>query len=175
MSIFESLFKIPLFEPEPGLMIWTVISFALLFVVLAKVGYKPLLDIIKKREEGIRESIDEAERTRSEAERLLEDYKKQLAQARKEAQNIIEQGKKVGISVREEIVEKTQNEAQQMVDKAKAEIAREKTKALTELQTRVADLTVATTSKVLKKSLDKQAHLKLIEDSLAEVTSLEEN
>lgn len=173
MSIFESLFKIPLFEPEPGLMIWTVISFVLLFLVLARVGYKPLLDIIKKREDSIRESIDEAERTRTEAERLLEDYKKQLAQARKEAQSIIEQGKKMGVSVREEIVEKAQKEAQQMVDKAKGEIEREKAKALTELQARVADLTFVTTSKVLKKSLDKEDHLKLIEDSLAEVKSLE--
>lgn len=174
MSIFESLFKIPLFKPEPGLMIWTVISFVLLFLVLARVGYKPLLDIIKKREDSIRESIDEAERTRTEAERLLEDYKKQLAQARKEAQSIIEQGKKMGMSVREEIVEKAQKEAQRVVDKAKGEIEREKAKALTELQARVADLTFVTTSKVLKKSLDKEDHLKLIEDSLAEVKSLGE-
>lgn len=175
MSIFESLFKIPLFEPEPGLMIWTVISFGLLFILLVKVGYRPILDIIKKREDTIRGSIDEAERTRTEAERLLEDYKKQLAEARKEAHAIIEQGKKLGESVKQEMVDKAQSEAQQMVDKAKSEIEREKSKALSELQAKVADLTVLTTGKVLKKALSKEDHLKLIEDSLAEVTTLEEN
>ncbi len=103
MAIFESLLKIPLFEPEPGLMIWTVISFALLLAVLWKVGYKPLADIIKKREDSIRGSIDEAERVRVDAEKLLENYKQQLAEARKESHEIIEQGKKIAENVKTDI------------------------------------------------------------------------
>lgn len=132
------------------------------------------MSLLKKREENIRESIDEAERTRSEAEKLLEDYRKQLSEARKEAQGIIEQGKKVGESVKAEIVEKANKESQQMIEKARSEIDREKARALADLQARVADLTVLTTSKVIKKSLSKENHLRLIEESLAEVTELEE-
>lgn len=169
MSIFESLLKNPLFEPEPGLMIWTVISFALLFLVLAKVGYRPLMDIIKKREDGIRESIDDAERTRTEAERLLEDYKKQLAQARKEAERIVEEAKKRGERVRAEIVEKAEKEAQLVLDKASQEAKRQRDQAMADLRARVGDLAILAASRVVAKSLSKEDHLKLIEESIAEV------
>jgi F-type H+-transporting ATPase subunit b len=131
------------------------------------------MGLLKKREEKIRESIDGAERTRSEAEKLLEDYRKQLSEARREAQGIIEQGKKVGESAKAEIVEKANKEAQQMIEQARSEIEREKMRALSELQVRVADLTVLTTSKIIKKSLSGENHLRLIEESLAEVSELE--
>jgi len=173
MAIFESLLKIPLFEPQPGLMIWTVISFTLLLAVLAKVGFKPLADIIKKREDSIRGSIDEAEKVRQEAEKLLNNYKKQLAEARKESHEIIKQGKKIAENVKTEIVAKADREAKQIVENAKLEIDRERARAIEELEAKVTDLTVLMTAKVVNKMLDSKDHMQLIEESLSEVKDLD--
>ncbi len=173
MSILESLLEIPLFEPEPGLMIWTVISFGLLLVILAKFGYKPLLGIIQKREDEIRGSIDEAEKVRSEAEELFANYKKQLAEARTEAHEIIEQGKKIAGKAKDEIVSKADKEAARIVENAKIEIDREKVQAMDELERKVTDLAVLTTAKVINKTLDSKEHMALVEESLSEVKGLD--
>jgi F-type H+-transporting ATPase subunit b len=173
--VLESLLKMPIFKPEPGLMFWTVISFAVLFLVLAKLGYKPILDIIKKREDGIRHSIDEADRVRNEAEVLFQDYKKQLDEARKEAQAILEQGKQMGDGMKTEIVDRAQKEADGIVKQAKAEISRERAKAVAELEAKITDLTVLTTAKVVQQTLTSQDHLRLIEESLAEVRDVVES
>ncbi len=166
--------KISIFKPEPGLMFWTVISFGVLFLVLAKVGFKPIIEIIKKREDDIRHSIDEAERVRNEAEQLFQDYKKQLDEARKEAQGIIAQGKSMGDTMRQEIVEQAQKEADKIVVRAKEEIGRERSQAIAELEARVTDLTVLTTAKVVQQTLSGKDHLRLIEESLAEVKDVVE-
>ncbi len=161
-----------LFKLEPGLMIWTVLSFGLLLLVLATVGYKPILGIIKKREDDIRNSIDEAERVRTEAQQLFDDYKQQLAEARKEAQGIIAQGKAMGDGVRQEAVDRAKKEADEIVTLAKEEISRERAKAVAELEERITDLTILTTAKVVQQTLSGKDHLRLIEDSLAEVKDI---
>ena len=158
-----------LFTPEPGLMIWTVIMFGLLLIVLGSVGLKPIMGIIKKREDDIRHSIDEAERVRNEAEVLLENYKKQLDDARLEAQKVIEQSKKVGESVRKEITAKANDEARQIIERAQAEIEREKERALADLQTKVADLTILATAKVIEDSFSLDNQRKLVDQAIAEV------
>ena len=158
-----------LFTPEPGLMIWTVIMFGLLLLVLGSVGLKPIMGIIKKREDDIRHSIDEAERVRNEAEELLENYKKQLDDARLEAQKVIEQSKKVGESVRKEITAKANDEARQIIERAQAEIEREKERALADLQTKVADLTILATAKVIEDSFNLDNQRKLVDQAIAEV------
>ncbi|MFH1737019.1 MAG: F0F1 ATP synthase subunit B [Actinomycetota bacterium] len=158
-----------LFTPEPGLMIWTVIMFGLLLLVLGSVGLKPILGIIKKREDDIRHSIDEAERVRNEADELFENYKKQLDDSRLEAQKVIEQGKKVGKSVGEEITAKASEEARLIFERAQAEIEREKERALADLQAKVADLTILATAKVFKDGLDPDKQRKLVEQAIAEV------
>lgn len=159
--------------PEINQLIYSVISFFVLLFILTRYAFPPIMGMLKKREDTIRESIDNAERTRSEAEKLLEEYKQQLSEARKEARSIIDEGKKLGENVKAEIVEKANNEAREMIEKARSEIEREKTKALSELQAKVVDLTLLTTSKMVKKSLSRENHLHLVEESLAEVTELE--
>ncbi len=160
-----------LFKPEPGLMIWTVISFLILLILLWKFAFGPLVDILEKRSNKIQDSLREAEETRNEAERLLGEYKEQLKEARKESQKIIEQGKKLGESIREEIMGKAKQEADQTIVRAREEILREKENAIKELRSKVADLTIEASSKVIQKSLDKQEHLKLIEEFISEVNS----
>ena len=81
-----------MFKFEPGLIIWTLVSFFILLILLKKVAFPPILQGMKKREETIKQQLDEAQKTKKEAETLMEDYKRQLAEARSEAQKIINEG-----------------------------------------------------------------------------------
>lgn len=144
-------------------------AFAVLFVVLAKFAFPPIVGMLEKRESTIRESIEKAEETRIEAERLLEDYKKQLAEARGEAQQIIEQARKLGDDAKAKIEADARDEATKLLARAREEIGAEKKKALIELTEKVADLSVGAASRVVGKSLSAKDHLELIEDYIAQV------
>jgi F-type H+-transporting ATPase subunit b len=158
-----------MFQAEPGLMIWTVISFTILLVLLWKVAYKPITKALKKREDSIRDSLEEAQKTRESAETLLNDYKNQLAQAREEAQKIISEGKVMGENVKKEIIQKAHEESNQIVKRAQEEIEFQKEKALMELKERIADLTIMAASKVIEKTLDKKDHEQLIDEYISKV------
>ena len=158
-----------MFELEPGLMIWTVITFLLLLVLLSKFAYKPILGLMEQRELGIRHSLEEAQRRREEAEALLADYRKQLEQGRSEAHKIIEESRVIGENVKREILTKASEESKLLVKKAQEEIEREKRQALMALQERVADLSLEIASKVIQSSLKPSDHMKLIEASLTKV------
>ncbi|MDP1808265.1 MAG: F0F1 ATP synthase subunit B [Actinomycetota bacterium] len=160
---------------EEGLIIWEIIAFFGLLLILRRFAWGPLLGILKEREDNIRESVEKAEQTRVEAARLMGDYKKQLTKARAEAQQIIEQGRKFGDTMKDEIVAKARQEAEQVTTKATEEIAREKDAAVAELQSKVADLTIEAAARVVNKSFDKQAHEKLIDQYLSEVGNLSDN
>ena len=164
-----------MFQLEPGLMIWTVISFVILLVLLWKVTYKPISRALKKREDTIRNSLEEAEKTRESAAALLGDYKNQLAQSREEAQKILSEGKMMGENVKKEIIQKAHEEANQIVKRAQEEIEFQKEKALMDLKERIADLTIMAASKVIEKSLDKKDHEQLLEDYISKVGELYES
>ena len=115
-----------MFKAEPGLIIWTLISFFLLLFLLKKVAYPQILKGLKKREETIKQQLEEAQKTKKEAETLLEDYKRQLAEARSEAQKIMNEGKSLGENMRKEIVQKAQAESNQIVKRAQEEIELQK-------------------------------------------------
>lgn len=154
---------------------WSWIAFGLLFFGLSKVAFPPIMNMLKERSDSIRESLDAAENTRVEAAAMLEDYKQQVATAREEAQKIIEDGRKLGAGMKDDIVRKAREEAEQVVARASADIEREKELALAELQGRIADLTIGAASRVLGATLEKQGHEQLIEQYLLEVGSLREN
>ncbi len=164
-----------LLRPEPGLVIWEAVAFFGLLLVLWRFAWGPLLGILNKREETIRESLEASENTRMEAQKLLEDYQKQLAEARQEAQKIIEQGRKFGESLKQDITEKAKKQAEEIIAKATSEIARQKEAAINELKAKFVDLSIGAASKVLGASIDKKAHEKLVEDYLSNVESFYEN
>jgi len=163
-----------MFQAEPGLIIWTLISFIILLVLLWKVAYKPITKALKKREDSIRDSLEEARKTRESAEALLEDYKNQLAQAREEAQKILSEGKMMGENVKKEIIQKAHEESNQIVKRAQEEIEFQKEKALMELRERIADLTITAASKVIEKNLNKNDHERLLDECISKVGGLYE-
>lgn len=157
---------------EPGLVFWTWISFIVLLILLKKFAYPQILKGLKKREETIQQQLEEARRTKQEAQSLLEEYRQQLAEARSEAQKIISEGKQLGENMRKEILQKAQQESNEIVKRAQEEIELQKQKALLELKERIADLSLAAASKIMKKSLDPKDHQRLIEDYLAQIGEL---
>jgi F-type H+-transporting ATPase subunit b len=156
-------------------MLVNVVAFLVLFVALAKFAFPPVTKMLDERANKIRESLEKAEDTRVEAERLLEEYKQQMAEARGEATQVIEQGRKVAESMKAEILAKAKEEAEAEKVKAIAAINAEKEAAMAELKGEVADLSVAVAGKIIGSSLTKADHAALIDKYLAEVGSLNEN
>jgi F-type H+-transporting ATPase subunit b len=152
-----------------------LVAFAVLFVLLWKFAFPPITKMLDQRAETIRESLEKSEETRVEAERLLDEYKVQMAEARLEAAKVIEQGRKVADTMKDEIMAKAKEEAVAVVAKAREEIQSEKRAAMAELQASVADLSVAVAAKVIGTSLSDAEHRKLIESYVAEVGSLNGN
>ncbi len=161
-----------MFKPEPGLIIWTLISFFILLVLLKKVAFPPILQGMKKREETIKQQLEEAQKTKKDAEHLLEDYKRQLAEARSEAQKIINEGKSLGENMRKEIVQKAQEESNQIVKRAQEEIELQKQKAILELQEKIADLSIMAATKIINKSLNTEDNRRLVEEYVSKVGDL---
>ncbi|HZD60404.1 MAG TPA: F0F1 ATP synthase subunit B [Anaerolineae bacterium] len=157
----------------PNLMFWTAVSFLILVLLLGKFGFKPLAQILESRERKIRESIEQAENARLEAERLLREYEEKLAEARAEAQKFIAEGKQLGDNLRVEILGKAEEEAKRVVAKAEEQINRDVEQAIKELRAEVADISVSLASKVIEAELDKNAHDQLIEKYLSEVGRLQ--
>lgn len=150
-------------------------AFLVLFLLLAKFAFPPITKMMDERAEKIRESLEKAEGTKVEAEQLLEDYKKQMAEARGDAAKVIEQGRKVAETMKDEIVAKANEEATQIVAKAREALEAEKAAAVQELQAQVASLSVAVAGKLIGEKLSAEADAKLIESYLAEVGGLNDN
>jgi F-type H+-transporting ATPase subunit b len=146
-----------------GLQIWTLVTFVVLLGLLAKFAFKPIAQALDRRGETIKKSIEEAEKQRAEAKKLMEDYQKQIADARNEAGKIIEESRQLGERVRKEVVEKANSEASAVVQRAQEEIQRQKEKGVQELKDTVANLSVQIASKVLEKEVNEATHRQLID------------
>jgi F-type H+-transporting ATPase subunit b len=158
-----------IFEIQPGLFLWSVVIFVLLVVLLYKFAFGPLMELQRKRQEEIHEAIREAERLREDAHALLADYKEQLSTARQEAEEILEKARKVGESTRTEILTEAKLQSERNLEKAREQIQRETRHALQQIKQEVADLTIAATEKVTRKSLSEADHLRLVRDAIAEI------
>jgi F-type H+-transporting ATPase subunit b len=152
-----------------------LVAFGVLFLLLWKFAFPPITGMLDKRAETIRESLEKAEETRVEAERLFEDYKLQMAEARQEAAKVIEQGRSVAEAMKDDIVKKANEEAAGVIAKAKDTIDAEKKAAMAELQASVAELSVAVAGKLIGEKLSEADHAKLIERYIAEVGGLNAN
>jgi F-type H+-transporting ATPase subunit b len=151
---------------NPGMVLWTWVIFIVLFFLLKKIAWKPLLEAIEKREKTIAESLKKAQESKEEAEALLEKHRKMMEDAQIEAQKIMKEQKQLAEKMRLEMEEDAKKKIDAMFEKARAEIEQEKLSALQELRTEVANLSVQIAEKIIKESLDKTKHEKLIQDYL---------
>jgi F-type H+-transporting ATPase subunit b len=158
-----------LVQPGIGLMIWTLLAFGITLYVLRRYVFPRIQEQLDIRQRAIEETIDTAERTRREAERLLAEYRARLQEARQQAEDIVARARKAGEHYQEEIVEAASQKQQEMLEQARRDIETETRLALERIRKEVADLTVIATEKVTRKTLTSEDHQRLIQEALREV------
>lgn len=158
----------------PGL-VAQIINFSLLMVLLTALLYKPVLKMLDERATRIRESLEKAEEVKREAERTEQQFQARIQESRQEGQAILAQATKSGERLIEEARQRAREEGESLLTRARTEIEMERDRAITELQQRFADLTVLAASRVIGQSLDKESHVRLIEQVLEEGRGLRNN
>jgi F-type H+-transporting ATPase subunit b len=158
-----------LVSPGLGLMIWTLIAFFASMLILQKFAFPRIAAALERRSRLIQESIEHAERTRDEADKLLEEYRHRLKEAREQAEDILVRSRKAAEQFEAEQKQKSRNEHQEAMERTRREIEAETRRALDEIRKEVAELTVIATEKVARKSLTADDQKRLIEEALAEV------
>ena len=156
-----------LLSPHGGLMVWTLLIFIVLFFILSRYAFGPITEAVEAREQALQEAIDQAKRDREEAAKILAEHRTQLEGARGEAQRIIAEGRAVGEKLRVQMLEETRTQQQDLLERARREIAGERDTAIAELRKEAVDLAIAAASKVIERNLDDSANRKLVEGYLA--------
>ncbi len=150
-------------EINPGLILWTIVTFICLAAVLAKFAWKPMLKALFDREEKIRSALEDADRARIEAAELIKQNEKNLARAEEEYQKIVREGKTLAEKMKQEIVLKARQQAQHEIKVANEEIQRNLESARQQLRADVADLAIKAAEKILEESLDEKRQKKIVD------------
>jgi F-type H+-transporting ATPase subunit b len=158
-----------LFSGNVGNAIWTLVIFTVLLVVLGKFAWGPILRSLQKREQFIRDSLDQARKERDDAAQLLKQYQEQLRQAEHEAQAVIQQGHRDAQAVSRQIVADARTEANRTIEQARREIGLARDQAIKDLYAQAASLATAVAEQIVKRELRSEEHWALIQESLAQL------
>jgi F-type H+-transporting ATPase subunit b len=153
-------------EVHGGLLAWTVLTFVLLLVVLKKVAWGPILDALEARENEIKDALNAAEKAREEAERVSSDYEDAIRKAQAEAQQIISDAKTAGEKVKLDLEAIASVKADEIIEKAKAQIDAERVKVISEIKTVAVEISLSAAAKVIERNLDSDDNRKLINEAL---------
>ena len=153
-------------EINPGLILWTIITFIILLFILSKTAWKPLIDALQAREQSIRDALLKAEEAKKESERMLAENDRALARANQETARILKEGRELAEQMKNDIVAKAHESAKAMITHAKEDIQREKEAALLQLKNEVADLAINAAEKILEETLDHSKQKKLVDKVL---------
>jgi F-type H+-transporting ATPase subunit b len=151
---------------EPGLLIWTIITFVVLLAVLRRVAWGPILSALEQREHTIRSSLDEAQRARQEVQQLMTQHQQRLADANRESARVLEQAREEAQRLHDTLVGQTREEIQRLRDEARREIERERHLAVQDLKSTTADLALAAAGHLLKTVVDQDNHRRLVVEFL---------
>ncbi len=158
-----------LVSPNVGLMIWTLLAFGITLYLLNKLAFPRIAEALDKRRRAIEESIDHAERTKQEADQLLEEYRARLREAREQAEDIVARARKAADSLADESKAQARQQREELMEATRRDIEAETRRAVDQIRKEVADLTLIATEKVTRKSLTPDDHRRLIQDALSEV------
>lgn len=161
------------FSINPGLIIWTLVVFGILLVAAWRWGYPALLKMVEERERKIEKQLQDAERANAEAQRLLEEHKRQIAAARNEAQDILAKAKTVSQKERETLLAKAREEYDALLNRARKDIDAEKEKAILALRREAVELSIAAASRVIEANLDTEANRRLVTEFLESLAKTE--
>ena len=159
----------PLIEVSTGLMIWTLICFAITFFVLKRYAFGPVQNLIDERRKRIREALDEADNARAEARKLLEEHRQLMSQARGQAEEILTEARRVADAQGARMREELEADRQRRIEETRKQIEAETVRALEQIRGEVAELTVIATEKVTGKVLDESDQRRLIEEAIGEL------
>ena len=161
----------PLVQPDPGLYIWTILTFLVLMALLAKFAWRPLLQALETRQEAIRKSLDDARQAQQELERLHVESTKILAEARAEAESILSRTRSDADRFREELKQKARSEAATIVKNAERQIELETSRALQQIRHEAVDISIAIASRLLQKNVTREDNERLIEETFRQLES----
>ena len=159
----------PLIEVRLGLMVWTIVCFGITFFILKRYAFGFIQKAIDERRERIHRSIEEAEKARTEARRLLEEHRALIGQARGQAEQILSEARKVAESMARRVKEETETDRQRRLEETKRQIEAETQRALEQIRTEVAELTLIATTKVTGKVLEDADHKRLIDEAIRDL------
>jgi F-type H+-transporting ATPase subunit b len=158
-----------LVEPGIGLMLWTLLVFGVSMYLLYKLAFPRISEALERRQHAIEESIDTAERTKTEAEQLLAEYRERLKEARAQAEEIVIRARKAAEVHERESLDHAKESREELLEQTRRDIEAETRRAIQEIRREVADLTVAATEKVTRKTLDEDDQRRLVEEALNEL------
>ena len=158
-----------LVDPVIGVMIWTLVVFVVVLVVLWKVVFPLITEALDKRQRMIEESIESAEKTKTEADELLREYRERLSDARGQADEIVARARRTAESAEAETIAEARAKREEMLEQTRRDIDAETRRAIQQIRSEVADLTVLATEKVTRKSLDAGDQRRLVEEALTEL------
>ena len=158
-----------LVSPGLGVMIWTLIVFFATMWVLKRTALPRIQEALDRRANAIRESVETAEQQRTEADRLLQEYRERLKEAREQADDIVARARKAAEALESEATTSGREKREELVAAARRDIETETRRSLERIRREVADLTVLATEKVTRKLLDPEDHKRLIDEALSEV------
>ena len=151
---------------DPGLFMWTIVTFSIVLLLLKWKAWGPLMSVLDKRAEDIKNALSAADRAKEDAEKASQDYEKLVQKARIEGQQIIADSKAAGDKVKNDIESVARENAEKMIGKAKTQIEAESQKALQEIKSSVVDLSIEAAEKIIEKNLDSEDNRKLVEKTL---------
>ena len=164
-----------LLSPNPGLIIWTLITFVLVLLVLKKFVWGPLLSALDQRETRIREALEQADKARAEAERAAEENKQALAQAQAEAQAAINKAREDAEQIARDVQARAEADAQQLLEQARRTIQQERNQALQTLRQQIAELAILAAGQLLEENLDDEHNKKIVDDFISRMPDTQQN
>jgi F-type H+-transporting ATPase subunit b len=159
----------PLVQPDPGLYIWTIVTFLVLLALLARFAWRPLLDALERRQDAIKKSLDDARQAKEELQRLNVESAKILAQARSEAAGIIDSTRADAARFADEMKQKARSDADALVKHAQREIDAQTARAVQSIRREAIDLSVAVASKILRRDISSADNERLVDDTIREM------
>ncbi|MEW5805828.1 MAG: F0F1 ATP synthase subunit B [Acidobacteriota bacterium] len=159
-----------LITPDIGVIFWTIVTFLVVLLFLRLFFWKPILNIIDEREKTIKESIDQADRARDEAERLLTEQQAALEKVKRETTEMLDDGRREAERVKAELIEQAKRSQEEIIEQGKKKIEQEARLAMQGIKEKVVDLAITAAGRLIEVSLDEKGKRKLVEDYLEELS-----
>ena len=160
----------PLVSPDPGLFIWSTVAFLILFFLLSKFAWKPIVKALDERERSIEDALTKAEMAKAEMAKLISENEDLLKEARLERDHILKEAKEIKDQMINDAKDQAKAEGAKLIEKAKTEITNQKLAAMAEIKNQVSGLSIEIAEKVLRKQFEDQGkHQPLVNDLLKEV------